>query len=98
MRTIFHAEAEDEHYQAAEYYAHASAQLADRYMQAVERGLQRIADGPLQFARYQGDVRRLVLSVFPYSVLYTLEPDCIFIVAIMHSRRKPGYWRERLTH
>jgi hypothetical protein len=33
--------------------------------------------------------------VFPYRVLYTLEPDSILIVAIAHLARKPRYWEAR---
>lgn len=33
---------------------------------------------------------------FPYGVIYVLEPDHVWIVALMHLHREPGYWRERL--
>jgi hypothetical protein len=35
--------------------------------------------------------------VFPYAVLYSIEDDYILIVAIAHGKRRPGYWRHRLT-
>ncbi len=41
-------------------------------------------------------VRRKVLARFPYSLLYLEGPDYIRIVAVMHHRRRPGYWVERL--
>jgi hypothetical protein len=44
------------------------------------------------------DVRRCLVSVFPYSVLYTIEAEYVLIIAIMHGKRQPGYWRSRLTH
>ena len=34
-------------------------------------------------------------KVFPYAVLYSIEPDYILVVAVMHCRREPGYWRNR---
>jgi hypothetical protein len=43
------------------------------------------------------DVRRCRARVFPYAVLYTIEADYILIVAIAHGKRRPGYWRHRLT-
>jgi len=43
----------------------------------------------------EGDIRRCLTKVFPYAVLYSIEPDHILIVAIMHCRREPGYWRNR---
>jgi toxin ParE1/3/4 len=32
---------------------------------------------------------------FPYGILYTIEPDYILILAVMHCSRKPGYWKSR---
>ena len=44
----------------------------------------------------EDDVRRCVVRVFLYSVLYTIEADFILIVAVMHGKRQPGYWRYRV--
>ena len=45
----------------------------------------------------EGDVRRCLVRVFPYGVLYTIEPDFILIIAVAHAKREPGYWGHRLT-
>jgi toxin ParE1/3/4 len=37
-----------------------------------------------------------VTHVFPYAVLYTIEPTFILIVAVMHCAREPGYWKTRI--
>ncbi|MFH0813669.1 MAG: type II toxin-antitoxin system RelE/ParE family toxin, partial [Pseudomonadota bacterium] len=29
-------------------------------------------------------------------VLYTIEPDYILIIAVMHCHREPGYWKTRI--
>jgi len=34
---------------------------------------------------------------FPYAVVYLEQPDRVWIVAIMHLKRRPGYWRKRLS-
>jgi len=44
----------------------------------------------------EDDVRRCLVRVFPYSILYTVEPDFILIVAVMHGKRQLGYRRYRL--
>jgi hypothetical protein len=33
---------------------------------------------------------------FPYAVLYRPDPDEIVVVAVMHQRRRPGYWLGRM--
>src|SRR6266536_2627179 len=40
--------------------------------------------------------RRALARGFPYSVVYLDEPERVWIVAVMHAKRRLGYWRERL--
>jgi toxin ParE1/3/4 len=42
-------------------------------------------------------VRRCLIHRFPYGVIYALneEESEIFILAVMHLHREPGYWSER---
>ena len=43
------------------------------------------------------ETRRMLVSRFPYQVVYRLVPDEIIVVAIAHLRRRPGYWKHRTT-
>jgi len=43
------------------------------------------------------NTRRVVLSRFPYIVVFRETVTEIEIVAVAHGRRRPGYWRERLS-
>jgi len=35
-------------------------------------------------------------SCLSHLVLCTIEPDFILIIAVMHGKRAPGYWKRRL--
>jgi len=37
-----------------------------------------------------------MLRRFPYSIIYLHEPGSIEIIAVVHQRRDPGYWQDRL--
>jgi plasmid stabilization system protein ParE len=39
--------------------------------------------------------RRFVLDRFPYTILYRVREDEVFVTAIAHQSRRPGYWRRR---
>jgi len=41
------------------------------------------------------DVRRCLVNRFPFGVLYSVEPTSIFVIAVMHHRRRPDYWKNR---
>lgn len=40
--------------------------------------------------------RRFVLSKFRYDLIYLVRTEFVWIVAVAHHSREPGYWRERL--
>ncbi|MEW6501172.1 MAG: hypothetical protein AB1456_06765 [Thermodesulfobacteriota bacterium] len=37
-------------------------------------------------------MRKTFVHRFPYKILYSIEPDHLFIIAIAHQHRKPDYW------
>ena len=41
--------------------------------------------------------RRFLLASFPLAVVYAVEADTLFVAAIAHTSRKPGYWRNRFA-
>lgn len=97
MRYEFHPEALEEYEQAGLYYAGREPGLGLRFVEAVEDCIWRILDAPTRWRVIEEDVRRCLTHVFPYGVLYTVEPDYVLIVAIMHCSREPGYWKQRVA-
>jgi toxin ParE1/3/4 len=41
--------------------------------------------------------RRHFTREFPYGIIYVERPDNIWILALMHLHREPGYWKRRLS-
>ena len=95
MRIEFHPEALAEFENAARYYADCQDGLELRFIARVEFALSQIRKTPDRWRILEEDVRRCLTRVFPYAVLYTVEPDYILIIAVMHCHREPGYWRDR---
>ncbi|HVO26053.1 MAG TPA: type II toxin-antitoxin system RelE/ParE family toxin [Candidatus Margulisiibacteriota bacterium] len=97
MRYEFHPEALAEYEAAALYYAERDPAVALRFVAAVEDAIDRILDSPTRWRALDEDVRRCLTRVFPYGVLYTIEPEFVLIVAVMHCSREPGYWKRRVA-
>jgi len=97
MRYEFHPEAFEEYGEAASWYETREPGLALRFVSEVEDAIGRILDGPERWRLVEDDVRRCLTHVFPYSILYTIEPNFVLIVAVAPCARKPGYWKERLV-
>ena len=96
MKYEFHPKALDEYEDAARYYSNCQPGLELRFIACVESAFQRISVAPTQWRLFEEDVRRCLVHVFPYAVLYTIESDYVLIIAVMHCSREPGYWRNRL--
>jgi hypothetical protein len=58
--------------------------------------IRQIVRTPRRWPKYLHGTRRLVLRRFPFSIIYLDDPDVLSIVAVAHSKRKPGYWKTRL--
>lgn len=43
-----------------------------------------------------GVVRRRRMRAFPYAVIFSEVDDAYVVLAVMHLRRRPGYWRSRV--
>lgn len=43
------------------------------------------------------DVRRFPLRRFPYEVITAMVGEMRAVIAVAHMKRRPGYWRERLS-
>jgi plasmid stabilization system protein ParE len=87
--------ARDEAREAALHYLNESPRVAAAFVDEVAVALSRIQEDPAIWRPVDGEVRRYLLRRFPFGVYYTIERDGIVVWAIMHLRRRPGYWRER---
>jgi toxin ParE1/3/4 len=96
MSYEFHPEALEEYNEAAIHYARKEPGLDLSFIVCVENAIGAIIEDPLRYRAFDGDVRRCLTRVFPYGILYTIEPNFILIVAVAHCSREPGYWRRRI--
>jgi toxin ParE1/3/4 len=96
MRHVFHPDAAVEFEEEVRYYRARGQVMGDRFASEVRFTIRRILAAPERWHMLEDDVRRCRVRVFPFSVLYTIERDFILIVAVMHGKRQPGYWRYRL--
>ncbi len=88
--------AEEEMIAACRYYEHQSVGLGTEFLTEVERTIAAISAHPNAALKVKGEMRRRLLKRFPFGMLYVATDDEIVIVAIMHLRRRPGYWEDRL--
>jgi len=91
-KLIFHPEISSE----IKAYQEQAAGLGDDFIAELEAAYEVITELPETWPKLQKGFRRFLLTRFPYSVIYKHTSERIFIVAVMHNSRKPGYWLSRI--
>jgi toxin ParE1/3/4 len=97
VKYLLHPEADEEFARAVRYYSKISPELGVRFYREMERLLREICVEPKRFRIYDPPVRRHFSRDFPYAVIFLERAGVIWIVSVMHMKRRPGYWRERLN-
>ena len=98
MTHEFHPEAALEFEEAVRFYKERGRNLGQQFVREVRTAIRKIVATPERWRVLEEDVRRCLVPVFPYSVLYTIETNYVLIIAVAHGKRQPGYWRHRLSY
>ena len=91
-RASFHPLAERELNDAARYYELESSGLGSSFLEAAERCEHAIVEYPEAGAPIKDEIRRRLLRIFPYALIYKVQSDPIRILAVMNLKRRPFYW------
>jgi len=95
--------ADEEAGAAADWYNAQRRGLGTDFLEALDRLLARVVDAPESYSRvedYTGvrDLRQGLLRPFPYKVIFeAVSQEKLIVLAVAHTSRRPGYWRDRLA-
>ncbi len=96
MKFTFHPDARYELKKSVDFYEAQQTKLGLKFLEEIYSTLQLIIEYPTAFPVYSKNTRKCITNRFPFAVIYQIRKDEIFIAAIMHLARKPGYWDERI--
>jgi plasmid stabilization system protein ParE len=95
MKIIFSSLAKLELEDAIAYYELELRGLGINFKEEIRKNINRIKKFPQAASVERGEIRKSLLHKFPYKILYSIEADHIFIIALAHQHRKPDYWVDR---
>ena len=97
MTVVFHPLAERELIAATKFYEGRAVCLGADFIRQVELALSEIVANPGAGNLFAGSrFRRRLLRRFPFGIVYQFDEEDISVIAVMHLRRRPGYWKRRL--
>lgn len=97
MKFRFHPAARIEFREAVAFYEGRCEGLGGEFAAEVLDRIETILEEPQRWRVFEKDARRCLMGRFPYGILYSIEPGHVLILALMHSSRMPGYWRNRMA-
>jgi len=83
------AEVED----AFDYYAERSRRAAEAFRSEIILAVERLAESAEAYPLFDEGVRRCLLDKYPFGILFVVDDDHVVIVVVMHTSRRPGYWK-----
>ena len=93
---LIHDEAEKELRESAEFYSNKRKGLDLEFLEEIEAALGRIRNNPKAVTQLSNsEYRRCVVNRFPYTIFFRESDQYIYVAAIAHQKRKPGYWLDR---
>lgn len=92
---VFHPEAYAELVQARDWYEKRSVGLGGTFFSEIELAVLAIQESPDTWPRYTAGTKRFLVHRFPFAIIYRQTNQTVQIIAVMHLRRRPGYWRSR---
>jgi toxin ParE1/3/4 len=92
----FHLEAEREYLSSLSWYHERSPSAALDFEDEFRKAISAISESPDRWPIYLSRCHRYILHQFPFSLVYRILDDEVFILAVAHGHRRPGYWRKRL--
>lgn len=96
MLVTFHEAARTEISEAVAFYNSRSPGLGDELASEIHAAVSKIIDNTDAGFTVRPSIRRHLLVRFPYSVLYSADEERLRVLALMHHRRRFGYWEDRV--
>ena len=95
MKIRYHPEASKEIDEAFDWYEANQPGLGPKFIDEAESAIHRIRNYPHLHPHVFKDVRKAVIPIFPYGIIYSVNEEVIEVYAVAHLHRKPFYWKKR---
>ncbi|MBR9803576.1 type II toxin-antitoxin system RelE/ParE family toxin [bacterium] len=95
MRIEFHPDASRELEAACAWHDEHNPGAASNFIASIDEVVDLIAHDPGRFTALDDRHRSCSLACFPFQIVYQHYDQSLFILAVAHAKRPPGYWKQR---
>jgi plasmid stabilization system protein ParE len=90
-------QASEEFTEAVRWYEGRRTGLGDEFYDSVVHAVSTLRRHPAIGVKVESPQphRQVLVDGFPYRVIYRERSDDLYVVAVAHTSRRPGYWKHR---
>jgi len=92
VKVRFRTEAASDVASARDWYDEQRVGLGDDFLRSLEQVIELISELPEAFPEIAAGHRRALLGRFPYALYYRLDDQVLYVIACLHTRRRPHVW------
>lgn len=70
--------------------------LGDDLFTEIYATMARLKENPFLFQRRYGKFRVVLTKRFDYKIIYRVDDDMVYVIAICHPKQHPASWMKRL--
>lgn len=94
-RIVFHPLAKKELFESANWYFERSLSAHSKFQIEISTLILLLKENPLIFPKVYIEKRKVSLKRFPYSMVFSIKRNQIFIFSVFHQSRNPKIWKNR---
>ncbi len=79
-----------------DWYEERKNGLGREFLGEIHLVFRQIEENPLRHAEVYRKARRALVRRFPFKVFYLFENESVEVIAVIHARREPKRWQERV--
>lgn len=96
LPVVLRDEAEAEFDAAFDYYEAQQPGLGVDFVARVHKVFERIAANPQMHGVVLADIRKAVVTRFPFCVFYRADANQVEVISVFHTSRDPSIWQDRI--
>ena len=97
MKTVrLLTEASNEIAETVAFYEKCQSGLGAAFAVEFERTVQLVQQYPESGRSLGSRFRQMLTNRFPFALIYAEREQELLVIAVAHTSRKPGYWKDRL--
>ncbi|MCF6360367.1 MAG: type II toxin-antitoxin system RelE/ParE family toxin [Cyclobacteriaceae bacterium] len=70
--------------------------LGSKFLESISNSISFLEKNSYQYQLQYGKIRKVMLTKFPYQIIYFINKRKIIVLGVIHSSRDPTIWENRI--